>query len=254
MLLRRASYPETSRELFWEARCTIITSHLWHNATYTVASNSDKFLLFTSFNFSLAISPHDDRCLYDKISHNIEFEVKATESAVLSETARHVGKACQEVHNTQVSFFYLCYRIFLMVENYKLYLQWTVTFATSTAGLPTPLLAVHWYWTMLSGVPGLLTFTTVSDEFCETTPDWPMRTQRISGEGMPLVLQVKKILPPSTTVTVWGNTRTAGPTENEFHWPQTLALKMVVAKENKELGHQGRESITLTCTLLKTIP
>ena len=29
---------------------------------------------------------------------------------------------------------------------------------------------------------------------------------------------------------------------------------MVVAKENKELGYQGRESITLTYTLLKTIP
>ena len=156
--------------------------------------------------------------------------------------------------HTGVLFTEVCYRIFLMVENYKFYLQWIVTFATSTAGLPTPLLAVHWYWTMLSGVPGLLTFTTVSDEFCETTPDWPMRTQRISGEGTPLVLQVKKILSPSTTVTVWGNTLTAGPTENEFHWPQTLALKMVVAKENKKLGHQGRESITLTCTLLKAIP
>ena len=134
--------------------------------------------------------------------------------------------------HTGVLFLFMLQNInFLMVENYKLYLQWTVTFATSTAGLPTPLLAVHWYWTMLSGVPGLLTFTTVSDEFCETTPVWPMRTQRISGEGIPLVLQVKKILSPSTTVTVWGNILTAGPTENEFHWPQTLALKMVVAKE-----------------------
>ena len=163
-------------------------------------------------------------------------------------------KACQEVHTTQVSIFYLSYKIFFLVENYILYLQWTVIFATSTAGLPTPLRAVHWYWTMLLGVPGLLTFTTVSDEFRETTPDWPIWTQRISGERMPLVLQAKEILSPSTTVTVWGNTLTAGPTENEFHWPQTLALKIVLANENKELDHQGRESITLICSVLKTIP
>ena len=54
------------------------------------------------------------------------------------------------------------------------YLQKTVTFTEAVAGVPTPLLAVHWYWIMLSSVPGLLTFTIVCDGDTERTLELPI--------------------------------------------------------------------------------
>ena len=68
------------------------------------------------------------------------------------------------------------------------------------AGLSTPLLAVHRYCTRLSGVPGLLTFITVSDGPCGKPLKLPSLFHVTTGVGLPDALQVNDMLPPSTTI------------------------------------------------------
>ena len=80
----------------------------------------------------------------------------------------------------------------------------------SVAGAPTPLLALHWYRMMLSGVPGLVTFTTVSKDVLESTSELPNLVQCIDGKGSPLTLQVSFIFSLSLTVLFCGVTIATG--------------------------------------------
>lgn len=68
--------------------------------------------------------------------------------------------------------------------------------------VPTPFLAVHWYWIRLSLVPGLVTFATVSEIFRDKMTGLPPSVQTTDGEGTPLALQIKVKFPPSMTVPV----------------------------------------------------
>ena len=68
--------------------------------------------------------------------------------------------------------------------------------------VPTPFLAVHWYWIRLSLVPGLVTFATVSEIFQDKMTGLPTSVQTTDGEGTPLALQIKVKFPPSMTVPV----------------------------------------------------
>ncbi len=68
---------------------------------------------------------------------------------------------------------------------------------------------------MLSGVPGLLTFTMLSDDVLESTSELPSLFQRIDGKGSPLTLQVRVIFSPSLTVLFCGVTSAAGAARNE---------------------------------------
>ena len=92
-------------------------------------------------------------------------------------------------------------------------LQWTVIFATALAGLSTPLLAVHWYWITLSGVPGLVIFTILMDESWGKTVESPTRVHVITGFGLPEALQDNVKLLPSTTISVVLKISTVGATE-----------------------------------------
>ena len=92
-------------------------------------------------------------------------------------------------------------------------LQWTVIFATALAGLFTPLLAVHWYWIMLSGVPGLVIFTILMDEPWGKTLESPILVHVIIGRGFPEGWQDNVTLLPSTTISVVLEISTVGATE-----------------------------------------
>ena len=92
-------------------------------------------------------------------------------------------------------------------------LQWTVIFATALAGLSTPLLAVHWYWITLSGVPGLVIFTILMGEPWGKTVESPTRVHVITGFGLPEALQDNVKLLPSTTISVVLRISTVGATE-----------------------------------------
>ena len=87
-----------------------------------------------------------------------------------------------------------------MINKDSIHLQWTVQLTVAVAGVSTPLLAVHWYWIMLSGVPGLLTFTMVSDDFLESTSELPSLVHVMTGWGLPDALQVNVMLSPSTSL------------------------------------------------------
>ena len=87
-----------------------------------------------------------------------------------------------------------------MINKDNIHLQWTVQLTVAVAGVSTPLLAVHWYWIMLSGVPGLLTFTMVSDDFLESTSELPSLVHVMTGWGLPDALQVNVMLSPSTSM------------------------------------------------------
>ena len=50
---------------------------------------------------------------------------------------------------------------------------------------------------MLSAVPGLLTFTTVSDGETERTSELPILVHDMLGSGLPDTLQLNEMLPPS---------------------------------------------------------
>ena len=75
-------------------------------------------------------------------------------------------------------------------------------FATAIAGIPTPLSPEHWYWITLSGVPGLLTFTTVSIDVFDSTSELPTLVHVMLGLGLPDELQNNEMLFLSTTKSV----------------------------------------------------
>ena len=50
---------------------------------------------------------------------------------------------------------------------------------------------------MLSAVPGLLTFTIVSDGETERTSELPILVHDMLGSGLPDTLQLNEMLPPS---------------------------------------------------------
>ena len=83
----------------------------------------------------------------------------------------------------------------------------------ASTGLSTPLLAVHWYRIILSGVPGLLTFKTVMDDPWGKTLESPTRVHVITGEGFPEALQDNVTLLPSTIVRMVSEIFTNGATE-----------------------------------------
>ena len=62
---------------------------------------------------------------------------------------------------------------------------------------------------MLSSVPGLLTFTIVSDGDTERTLELPILVHDMIGSGSPDALHVNKALLPSTMVTFSGETDTS---------------------------------------------
>ena len=66
---------------------------------------------------------------------------------------------------------------------------------------------------MLSAVPGLLTFTIVSDGETERTLELPILVHDMLGSGSPDALHVNKALLPSTMVTFSGETDTSGVSE-----------------------------------------
>ena len=66
---------------------------------------------------------------------------------------------------------------------------------------------------MLSAVPGLLTFTIVSDGDTERTLKLPILVHDMLGSGSPDALHVNKTLLPSTMVTFFGETDTNGASE-----------------------------------------
>ena len=94
------------------------------------------------------------------------------------------------------------------------YLQWTVTLTVAVAGVSTPLLAVHWYWIMLPGVPGLLIFTMVSDVVLESTSEVPSFVHVMAGWGLPDALHKNVMLFPSMTFVVVVSISAEGASEN----------------------------------------
>ena len=95
-------------------------------------------------------------------------------------------------------------------------LQWTVTLTVAVAGVFTLLLALHWYWIMLSAVPGLLTLTTDSKEVWERSCDDPTFVHAITGAGFPDALHDNVILFPSWTEVMAGKTSTKGASETDY--------------------------------------
>ena len=82
-----------------------------------------------------------------------------------------------------------------------IYLHCTVTLTVAIAGVPTPLLAVHWYWIMLSSVPGLLTLTVTCNAW-EITSELPTLVHAILGLGLPDAVHVKFKLSPRAATDV----------------------------------------------------
>ena len=78
--------------------------------------------------------------------------------------------------------------------------------AVAVAGVPTPLLAMHWYWILLFAVLGLVTFTTVSSDVLDRKSDLPTLVHFMRGFGWPDAAHVKFKLLPSTTVFTSGET------------------------------------------------
>ena len=90
------------------------------------------------------------------------------------------------------------------------YLQFTMMLAVAAAGVPTPLLAMHWYWILQLAVVGLVTFTTVSREALDRKSELPTLVHFMLGFGLPDAAHVKFKLLPSTTVFNFGETVTFG--------------------------------------------
>jgi len=65
---------------------------------------------------------------------------------------------------------------------------------------------------MLSGVPGLLTFTMVSDDVLESTSELPTLVHVTLGLGFPIALHANTKSSPSTTVAVSFKISTDGAT------------------------------------------
>ena len=76
-----------------------------------------------------------------------------------------------------------------------------MTLTVAVAGVPPPLLAVHWYCIMSSVVSCLLTFTTSNEEVFESTTPLPCLVHVMVGSGLPDTLLAKLVLWPSTTIT-----------------------------------------------------
>ena len=124
----------------------------------------------------------------------------------------------------------------------------------ASAGLSTPLLAVHWYRIILSGVPGLLTFKTVMDDPWGKTLESPTCVHVIIGEGFPEALQDNVTLLPSTIVRMASETFTNGATE-ENRTKHTMLEKTlgkdfrveffhpVISKAVKEIAHAKHSAV-----------
>ena len=76
-----------------------------------------------------------------------------------------------------------------------------MTLTVAVTGVSTPLLAVHWYWIMLSTVLGLSTITE-TDAVSAITIALPTLVHAILGCGWPDAVQVKFSMSPSTAVAV----------------------------------------------------
>ena len=76
-----------------------------------------------------------------------------------------------------------------------------MTLTVAVAGVPTPLLALHWYCIMSSIASCLLTFTTSNNEVFESTTPLPCLVHVMVGSGLPRTLHAKVVLWPSTTIT-----------------------------------------------------
>ena len=125
----------------------------------------------------------------------------------------------------------------LQYDGWTSYLQWTVIFTTALAGLLTPLLAVHWHWIMLSGVPGLVTFTILMDEPWGKTLESPTLVHVIIGGGFPEALQDNVTLLPSTAISIVLEISTDGATEEretmlKNNWWQLQYLCYIQYGEN----------------------
>ena len=66
---------------------------------------------------------------------------------------------------------------------------------------------------MLSDVPGLLTFTIVSDGETERTSELPILVQDILGSGLPDTLQLNEMLLPSLVTIIELDKSTDGATK-----------------------------------------
>lgn len=82
--------------------------------------------------------------------------------------------------------------------------------AVAIIGVPTPLLAMHWYSTLLFAVQGLVIFTMISSEAVVGTSELPTLFHFILGFGFPKAAHVKFKLLPSRTVFTSGETVTCG--------------------------------------------
>ena len=89
-----------------------------------------------------------------------------------------------------------------------------MTLTVAVAGVSTPLLAVHWYWIMLSAVLGLSTITEI-DGVSAITIALPTLVHAIFGFGWPDAVQVKFNLPPSTAMAVLFDISTDEGTETQ---------------------------------------
>ena len=66
---------------------------------------------------------------------------------------------------------------------------------------------------MLSAVPSLLTFTTVSDGETERTSELPILVHDMLGSGLPDTLQLNEMLPPSSVTIMELDKSTDGATK-----------------------------------------
>ena len=106
----------------------------------------------------------------------------------------------------------------------------------ASTGLSTPLLAVHWYRIILSGVPGLLTFKTVMDDPWGKTLESPTCVHVIIGEGFPEALQDNVTLLPSSIVRIVSEIFTNGATE-ENRTKHTMLEKILGKDFRVEFVH-----------------
>ena len=90
-----------------------------------------------------------------------------------------------------------------------------MTLTVAVAGVSTPLLAVHWYWIMLSAVLGLSKITK-TDGVSAITVALPTLVHAILGFGLPDAVQVKFNLSPSTAVAVLFDISTDEGTETQI--------------------------------------
>ena len=90
------------------------------------------------------------------------------------------------------------------------YLQFTMMLAVAVAGVPTPLLAMHWYWILPFTVLSLVTLTTLSSEVLDRKSELPTLVHFMPGFGWPDAVHVKLKFLPSTTVFTSGKTVTFG--------------------------------------------